>query len=147
MKKKIVAPVPCSICGTKVEDKEDFNFCSLCNKLKSSVKFDLINKRNNESDDDFIARREVFKSIRDLYNLFTGKNNPKNYEIIGEYLKLKNYLIHNSDYKTIIQKVEECSSTTEKPKKPNSCSLCGCSIKSKNLCDSCFLLVNYKKLL
>lgn len=147
MKKKIINPIPCSICETIVENKSNFNFCSSCNKLKSSVKFDLINKRINESENDFQTRKEVFKSIRDLYNLFTLKNYPKNYEIISEYLKLKNYLINNSEYKTIIQKVEESSSTTVKPKKPNTCSFCGCSIKNKDLCDSCFLLINFKNLL
>lgn len=149
MKKKIHNPIPCSICGTAVENKSNINFCSTCNKLKSSVKFDLINKRTNELHSDFLARKEVFKSIKDLYNLFINKSIPKNYEIVGEYLKLKNYLINNSEYKTIIQKVEECSSTTAKPKKPNTCSFCSSSIKNKNkdLCDSCFLLINFKNLL
>lgn len=149
--KKLTNPTPCLICGTKVECKTEFNYCSSCNKLKSSIKLDLSNKRINESDSDFNARKEVYKSINFFHELFNNKTIPKNYEIISEFLKLKNYLFNNSEYKIILEKIELYSSTTEKPKKENICILCSCtlsdSVNSNKLCESCDLLINYKKLL
>ena len=149
--KKLTNPTPCLICGTKVEQKTEFNYCSSCNKLKSSIKLDLSNKRINESDSDFNARKEVYKSVTFFYELFNNKTIPKNYEIISEFLKLKNYLFNNSEYKTILEKIEFYSTTTQKPKKENTCLLCNCTLcepfNSNKLCESCDLLINYKKLL
>lgn len=134
----------CVICNKSLRGKSDNVYCTECKKLKPVVQFDLSNKRKQESDDDFLARKEVYTSIRDLHNLFKNKNIPKNYEIISEFLKLKNYLIHNSEYKTILEKIEAQDSTTQKPKSAYYCLNCGCHLpdNSNSVCESCDILIN-----
>jgi uncharacterized Zn finger protein (UPF0148 family) len=144
MKKKILDPVPCAICSSPVENKTTLNYCSNCKKIQPVVQYDLSNKRNKESDHDFEHRKEVYKSIYELAKLFKNKNIPKNYEIVSEYLKLKNHLMLNSEYKTILDKIEEASHTTAKPKSKYSCPNCGCSLsENSGLCDPCYALIHY----